>query len=173
MHLAAAIPKEGQEQIRALAADLQKLPLKAADRRLLVQRRVFAEMEAWLDRAARGQYLREPDVAKEGIEAIRFREGRDWRMFEFVLMPNHLHLFFELLHEGLKSVSQQFKRWTGHAAGRLIGADGDRFWQDEWFDHWSRSDEEDEKIAQYIRRNPVKAGLVSDYTGWPFGSWNL
>ena len=39
-------------------------------------------------------------------------------------------------------------------------------------DHWSRSDEEDDKIIAYIRNNPVKAGLVQNYTDYQYGSWN-
>jgi len=86
-------------------------------------------------------------------------------------MPNHIHLFFELLKAGLKEVLEDFKSWTGGRAARLTSLDDDRFWQREWFDHWSRSDDEDERIIAYIRQNPVKAGLVSDYRDWPYGSW--
>ena len=128
-------------------------------------------MESWLDRAAAVAYLQNPQLAQSVMEAIAFREGRDWRMFEYVVLPTHLHLFFELVHGDLKTVMEQFKRWTGHQAGKLLALDGSRFWQDEWFDHWSRSDEGDEKIIEYIRRNPVKANLVSAYLNWPYGSW--
>lgn len=80
-------------------------------------------------------------------------------------------MFFELIEGGLKKVLEQFKRWTGHEAAKLLNLDGQRFWQDEGFDHWSRSDEEDERIAEYIRRNPEKANLVTRYVDWPYGSW--
>jgi hypothetical protein len=33
-------------------------------------------------------------------------------------------------------------RKPGRRAGTLIQLHGQRFWQKEWFDHWSRSDEE-------------------------------
>jgi len=72
---------------------------------------------------------------------------------------------------GSEATIEDFKRWTGHQAAKLLGASGERFWQREWFDHWSRSDEEDERIAQYIRENPVKACLVAQYTDWLWGSW--
>ena len=94
-------------------------------------------------------------------------------MFEFVVMPNHVHLFFELLDGRLKEVLEDFKTWTGRQAGRCINLRGHRFWQREWFDHWSRSDDDDERIAAYIRNNPKKAGLVADYRDWPYGSWSM
>ncbi len=76
-------------------------------------------------------------------------------------MPSHLHLFFELNNElSLKNELGEFKRWTGHQAAKLLkGLESKRFWQLEWFDHWSRSDEEDDRIIRYIQRNPMKAGL--------------
>jgi REP element-mobilizing transposase RayT len=172
IHLAGAIPAEGQNRIHALAAELSLVPKSAVDARIRVQRRVFAEMEAWLDRAEHANYLRRADVAAIVVEAVSFRQGRAWNMFEYVVMPNHIHLFFEILQGDLKGILEQFKRWTGHEAGKLLQLEDDRFWQDEWFDHWSRSDDEDEKIAEYIRRNPVKAKLVDNYVDWRFGSWS-
>jgi len=123
-------------------------------------------------------------------DAIEHRRQRgDWLVHEYVIMPTHVHLFCEIGSRGMKAVMEDFKRWTGHRAAELLqvgparqaGPDFDirsrpaggtyRFWQREWFDHWSRSDEEDERIMLYIRNNPVKAGLVRDYHDWPYGSW--
>jgi putative transposase len=86
-------------------------------------------------------------------------------------MPTHVHLFCEAGSCGLKHALEDFKRWTGHQAAKLLNTDHPHFWQGEWFDHWSRSDAEDERIVAYIRNNPVKAGLVRDYTDWPHASW--
>jgi putative transposase len=180
IHLRGAIPIQGQKRIYAIASELRKLDRDDDNRRLQIQRRIFAEMESWLDRSQHIDYLRNPEVAKLVREAIEFREGRDWHVFEHVIMPSHLHMFFELTAGAapttngsrLKVMIQQFKRWTGHEAVKVLSLDGSRFWQEEWFDHWSRSDEEDERICAYICRNPEKAGLVADYRGWPYGSWN-
>jgi REP element-mobilizing transposase RayT len=166
------IPQQGQERIHALAAEHDKLAKHDADGRLKLERRIYAEMESWLDRAECACHLQQPDVARMVIQAIRFRHDRTWNILEFVVMPSHLHLFFEVLDTGLKTTLEQFKRWTGHEATKLLGCDGERFWQDEWFDHWSRSDEEDEKIIAYIRENQVKTSLVKTYQDWPYGSWS-
>lgn len=171
IHLAGAIPRQGHDRIHALAAAAERLAPDDVEGRLKVHRRVFAEMEAWLDRAKQAAHLQQPQVARMIMDSIAFRQDRVWNVFEYVVMPTHLHLFFELLQEGLKHHLEQFKRWTGHQAAKLLGLDEQRFWQDEWFDHWSRSDEEDDRIAEYIRRNPEKAGLVTDYRQWPYGSW--
>lgn len=172
LHLRGAIPSPAQARIVAMSNELQDLPRAHPRAQLSLWRRVFSEMEKWLDRTGHVDFLRTPSIAAMVMEAIQFRQQRDWNMFEFVVMPSHLHLFFELTHEGLKSVMEQFKRWTGHEALKRLGDRGKRFWQDEWFDHWSRSDEEDERIVQYIRRNPEKANLVDDFCEWAYGSWH-
>jgi REP element-mobilizing transposase RayT len=172
IHLAGAIPAAGQRRIRAISGEFKSAPTTAA--RLQAQRRIFAEMEVWLDQAKYAPHFKNEQVARIAVEAIEHRVNHGvWRMFEYVVMPSHVHLFFELLQGSLKDVLEQFKSWTGSQAGRLLGVHGERFWQKEWFDHWSRSDEEDERIVQYIRHNPVKAGLVDDYRKWPYGSWHV
>jgi hypothetical protein len=172
IHLAGAIPRQGQDRIRELAAGYAALPGSDADGRLKVHRRIYAEMECWLDRSEYAVHLQHPAIARMVMDAIDFRQGKSWNMFNYVVMPSHLHLFFELLHEGLKDTLEQFKRWTGHQASQLLNLESERFWQDEWFDHWSRSDEEDEKIDVDIRQNPEKAKLVKTYRDWPYGSWS-
>ena len=135
-------------------------------------RHIFSAMESWLDRAEGHKDLARPDIAQMLIEAITFRQdNRTWDMIEFVIMPNHIHLFFSLLQEPLYDVLTTFKRWTAGQALDLLSRQDERFWHREWFDHWSRSPEEDERIIAYIRNNPVKAGLVASYELWPYGSW--
>ena len=172
IHLAGAIPLQGRQRLRELSESLRKLAVKGSPECLRLQRMIFAEMERWLDRAETCEDLARPEVAEMVMEAIEHRARRgDWQVFEHVVMPTHVHLFFELTRYSLKAVLEDFKRWTGHRATAILGSAKQQFWQREWFDHWSRSDEEDEKIAAYIRRNPVQALLVHDHTEWPYGSW--
>ncbi len=169
IHLAGEIPREASDRIHAMVAGLEK---SDPDARLKVQRLVFKEMEAWLDRTGTSRHLHDSRVAQMVTDAIAFRgQQRTWHVFEYVIMPNHLHLFFQMIEGRLKAVLEGFKRWTARRAAEVLSVDGGPFWQREWFDHWSRSDEEDEKIINYIRHNPVKAGLVKHFTQWPYGSW--
>lgn len=180
MHLAGAIPPQGHQRIHELAAQFAQRSASDGEDWLILQRNIFAEMEQWLDRAPRASLLGRKDLATMVAEAIVHRQNCDWKMFEFVVMPSHIHLFFELMAspggEGssdgkLRTVLEGFRRWTGHQAAKLAKLPQQRFWQDEWFDHWSRSDEEDDRIVAYIRNNPVKANLVTDYQLWPYGGW--
>jgi putative transposase len=172
IHLAGAIPAEGQRRIRDTAGELEQLAPQNKDGRLRIQRKIFREMERWLDHADYSAHLHNRHVAEQVIEAIRFRvQQHVWQVFEWVLMPNHLHLFFELTNGCLKQVLEAFKKWTARKASEIVAIETALFWQREWFDHWSRSDSEDDRIVTYVRQNPVKAGLVNDHREWPYGSW--
>src|SRR4051812_13006176 len=96
VHLAGAIPKEGRERIDALAQEHDKIPDRDLEGRFQLQRRIYAEMEAWLDRVDYVTHLQRPDVARIVTEAISFRHGRAWNVLEYVVMPSHLHLFLEV-----------------------------------------------------------------------------
>ena len=123
LHLAGAIPPQGQERIHTMTREYAKLAEHDAEGRLAIQRRIYREMESWLDRTDFAADLQRPDVAQMVIDALAFRHGRTWNMLEYVVMPSHLHLFFELRGEGLKNSLEQFKRWTGHQAAKLLGGE--------------------------------------------------
>ena len=170
IHLHGAIPADGVARIERMAQEVNRqCDQKSADSSLSLMRTVFRDMEQWLDRADRNSLLAEERIASMVMEAIRFREteGR-WIVYEFVLMPSHLHLFLSVLKETLKESIEDFKRWTGHQAAKLVDLPDGRFWQDEWFDHWSRSAEQDERIVRYIQQNPVVAGLVNNWQEWKY-----
>jgi hypothetical protein len=50
---------------------------------------------------------------------------------------------------------------------------GDRFGQEESYDHVVRNGQEFKKIRMYIEENPVRAGLVSDASEyrWSSAGW--
>jgi REP-associated tyrosine transposase len=52
----------------------------------------------------------------------------------------------------------------------MLGRSGQRFWQDESFDHWVRDGHERNRIIRYIEWNPVKGALVVAPENWPWSS---
>jgi len=185
LHVRGAIPAQAAARIREKAAAFSgKSPLPAEagyssprlpsagstyTRRLKL---IFKEMEAWLDRVDHEPLLTNPEVAAMLAEAIAERESRRWwRILHWTAMPSHLHVLYVGGRVGMKRLMEDLKRWTGHQAAKILGRDGRRFWQDEWFDHWSRSADETDRIESYIRMNPVRAGLIDRWEDWPHASW--
>jgi putative transposase len=191
IHLAGAIPLQGRSQIRAISEQLANITDRNSPKWLEIQRSIFASMERWLDLAKWNPHFASAEVAQMACEAIEHRHrAGDWHLFEYVVMPTHVHLFCEIGRKGLKVVLEDFKPWTSHRAAELLqvgpacraGPENSivprskngtyRFWQREWFDHWSRSDEEDDRTIAYIRNNPEKAQLVTHHREYPYASWS-
>ncbi|MBP88615.1 MAG: hypothetical protein CMJ64_18190 [Planctomycetaceae bacterium] len=95
IRLKRAIPKAGLDRIREKSEALQNVDHTNEAEVLRIQRLIFKEMEYWLHRSKQVQHLRGQQVAEMVIDAIEHREQRCvWNMFEYVGMPNHVHLFF-------------------------------------------------------------------------------
>jgi REP element-mobilizing transposase RayT len=85
----------------------------------------------------------------------------------YVIMPDHVHLF---VRGGPDFV---LGRWVGmlkHSLGRAstLSRTDNQIWQEGFFDHVLRSDESYAQKWQYVRENPVRAGLVSRSEDWPY-----
>jgi putative transposase len=65
---------------------------------------------------------------------------------------------------------QSLKRFTGREGNRILGLTGQQFWQDESYDRLVRHDAEFDRIAHYIKTNPVKAGLATTPEEFPWSS---
>ena len=168
LHVAGAIPQAGRERLRRMSTELSQKVCRSSPQWLRRQRDIFREMESWLDRSQWNPWLSNPRITEIVVEALEHYHGaRDWDVHRYVVMPTHLHLFCDIAAGKMKSLLNNFKRWTGRQAAKILRTKGQRFWQNEWLDHWSRSDAEDERIVRYIENNPLKAGLVADAKQWP------
>jgi putative transposase len=89
----------------------------------------------------------------------------------FVLMANHVHLLLRPAGN-LSAAMQWIKGASARAANLVLSTSGRAFWQRESYDRLVRDSEEFERIAHYIERNPVKAGLVGSPEEWKWSSAN-
>jgi len=170
LHVRGAIPQEAMQRIHADAAALDNHRDTDYTRKLKL---IFKQMEEWLDRTDHVQWLKNPEIATMLRDAIDTRaRDRSWHPLHWVIMPSHLHILYIGGQVGMKELMRGFKHWTGTQGNRILERAGERFWQDEWFDHWSRSVDETDRIAHYIRQNPVRAGLVQSSEDWPYASWS-
>jgi putative transposase len=146
-----------------LAAMLKK-------KRYNAQKRQFKSWDNFLDSNLNGPYwLQNEAVAQLNADAIRFYDGKRYKLLAFCIMSNHIHLLFTLLPGAppLWKVMQDLKKYTAVHSNRLIGNEGNKFWEEESYDHVVR-DKEFNRILAYILNNPVKAGLVTNWNDWPW-----
>ena len=88
------------------------------------------------------------------------RQGR-WSPLLILSMPDHLHLVAVIpSHAGIRATGRLFKRGL---TTRLNCS-----WQKNFFDHRIRSDKLLRETIDYVRMNPVRAGLVKTADEWPY-----
>ena len=87
-----------------------------------------------------------------------------WNVIAAILMPDHIHLLIAPLDReaAVGNAAAALKRFIRHE----LKANWQ--WQPGSFDPLLRSDESAEEKWQYIRENPVRAGLVHESGAWPY-----
>ena len=79
-----------------------------------------------------------------------------------VLMPDHVHLIITIAADPETTVGKWVKAFKAMVAQHRFK------WQKGYFDHVLRNDESRSEKWEYIRMNPVRAGLVSHPDQWPY-----
>jgi REP element-mobilizing transposase RayT len=83
-------------------------------------------------------------------------------------MPDHLHVFAGFGRESM-SVSSWIKSLKNAISKTLTNATfASPHWQKGFFEHVIRSEESYDQKWNYVRDNPVRAGLVRSSEDWPF-----
>jgi REP element-mobilizing transposase RayT len=91
-------------------------------------------------------------------------ERRGIAVGRYVLMPDHMHLF---VAGGPDFLLTQWVRMLKRTLSKSI-PDAAPHWQQGFFDHIIRHTESYAEKWEYVRQNPVRAGLVSESESWPF-----
>ena len=102
------------------------------------------------------------DVFTLVCESLQFRQDRGELWVSLVLlMPDHLHAIMSFAPD--VSMKKSIAQWK-----RYVSSNSPVDWQRDFFDHRLRNDEAYIEKANYIRMNPVRAGLVEDPEQWPY-----
>ncbi len=110
-------------------------------------------IEQWLD-SGFGSCLMKDEGARHIVEeALLNFDGERYRMYGFVVMPNHVHAcFMPLGGYTVSDIVQNWKSFTAKAVNKLLGRRG-VFWQKEYFDRYIRNERHFERVLRYIHRN--------------------
>jgi len=108
--------------------------------------------------------LLDNDAAVQAVQRA-WQNAMQWRVGEFLCMPDHLHFFCVpgLPHpESVKEWCSYWKRLAGQYLPALKG----RWQMDVWDTQMRDVDHYTEKLS-YMRQNPVRKELVSHWGQWP------
>jgi len=172
IRLRGTLPKHVMQGIRAERDALERSGCRDEGSWSDMRKWQFVRMEQILDASRPDRaWLTRGDVPKIVVKGIGWlREEAGWLIHAAVVMPNHIHIVMRNTagrNGRLLSDLERFKRFTGRLANDLLGRTG-TFWARENFDHWCRTPEKTEAAVQYVKSNPVKAGLVDRSESWPW-----
>ena len=115
-------------------------------------------------------HLRRPEIARMVQDALLHFDGERYRLIEWCIMPNHVHVLIEQSPgHRLSDIVQAWKSFSSKQANRLLGRSGP-FWAREYFDRYIRDEGHLAAARRYIRENPVKARLCERAEDWPWSS---
>jgi putative transposase len=117
-----------------------------------------------IDAHERRSYFRKHDFNDAVVEKLKdLAVQKQCRVKIYCLMPTHLHLLASSGTVSLIAWIALFKQHTQYLAKQQ----GIRqLWQRSFYDHRLRSNENIVDTIEYIRLNPVRAGLVTHPDDW-------
>jgi putative DNA methylase len=119
-------------------------------------------IEQALDAGHGSCLLRDPALAQIVEDALLHFDGLRYRLHEWAVMPNHVHVLVTPLHGySLSSIVHSWKSYTAKAINRVRGSSGP-VWQEDYFDRMVRDETHFAHVAAYVRENPQRAGLPED-----------
>jgi REP element-mobilizing transposase RayT len=101
-------------------------------------------------------------------------EKRGAYLGAYVIMPDHIHLFVAFEQETTLSAWMKSLKNSLSKELRSLNFPAPH-WQKGFFDHVLRSSDSYSQKWDYVRENPVRAGLVTLWENWPFSGevWPL
>ena len=127
--------------------------------RVLVAEFSPVKLEEYFDRGAGACSLRNPHIGELMADALRFWDGKHYRLLAWCVMPNHVHVVCRLIPgQELSKVLHGWKSFTAKNANEILCRSG-TFWQREYYDRLIRNGDELERAVQYVVSNPIRAGL--------------
>ncbi len=164
-HLADSLP---QAVLPRLEAELKTLPTEKRD----VERR--KRIEALIDAGHGSCILRKPAIAEMVQRSLLSFDSQRYRLLAWVVMPNHVHALFQPMNGWtVAKIVASWKKFTARKIcdnRRLSEGPCRPTWHREYWDRYIRNQEHLEQAVEYIRSNPVKAGLVVTAESWPWSS---
>ncbi len=114
------------------------------------------------------------DVLRQAFRTVKARHPFD--ILAMVVLPDHLHTVWRL-PPGDVNFSARWRRIKSEFSKAIPCPDqqdarpGRGLWQDRFWEHMIRSDEDLANHIHYCHINPVKHGLCDKVADWPYSSF--
>jgi len=114
-----------------------------------------------------------PEARKIVLDSCLFFNQQRYELFAVVIMPDHVHLLIkpfpkaEAQYWTIGSILKTVKGYSSHNIPTVMAHIG-KVWQDGRYDELIRNSDHFRQVWEYIRQNPVTAGLSKIPEDYPF-----
>jgi REP element-mobilizing transposase RayT len=114
-----------------------------------------------------------PEARQVVLDACQFFNEKRYQLFALVIMTDHVHLLIQPFLKSetefwsIGSILHTIKSYSSKQIPQVMQHIG-KVWQDGRYDQLIRGEKEFENKWEYIRQNPVKAGLSKTPEDYPF-----
>jgi putative transposase len=178
VHLARQLRAErDREQQKARTYPTQEQQQAA---KIKAQNNYFRKIEAHLDHPTFGdRFLDTPSCTNIIAQVLQEYHNEYYYLHAFCIMPNHVHVLIDTAqqipinkanfdidqYQYLYQIMRRIKGKSGLYINRERKTNGS-VWLPESYDRYIRGQKHYNYTLNYIIQNPVKAGLVTDWTKW-------
>ena len=117
------------------------------------------KMDTYLDSSKTGAYLND-EAIDILLEIILLEDENLYDVEILCIMPNHVHILLKQ-NADLNEIMKYIKGKSAVELNRYLGKTG-KFWAAGYFDKAIRDDEHFLVVYNYIKNNPLKAGLEDE-----------
>ncbi len=116
--------------------------------------------------------LNDPEISIILRNAFHYYDGKSYELHAYCIMHNHIHAIIRPLknvineYQKFGSIVRSYKSYTARKINKVLNKTG-QIWNGYYFDRVIRDIDSYSRIIQYIRMNPVVAGLVESPEDWP------
>jgi REP element-mobilizing transposase RayT len=109
-------------------------------------------------------------IVVDGLNWLR-EQDRIW-LLGYVVMPDHVHVV--MVMRGEHRLPMAMRTWKGVTSRHISRRTGIRapIWQDGYYDHMVRNDEDLRECLAYLHYNPVRRGLARNPEEYEFSTAN-
>lgn len=153
-HLADALPKDKRDELSRCiqATETAQQPPE-----------FLARLEDWLDAGEGECLLEDPTLAGIVDGCLRHFDGTRYDLLAWVVMPNHVHVLVQSRPDfDIGNVLHTWMSSTTHEINKTLGRQGP-VWQQQSHQHLVCDPDALWSIADYIVKNPLKAGVQTSF----------
>ena len=97
-----------------------------------------------------------------------WRQAIHWSVGRYIIMPNHIHLFCAPASYPPESMRSWIKYWKTLVSRSWPRPGEQPIWQQDVWDTQLRREDNYAAKWEYVRQNPVRAGLAVRPEDWPY-----